>query len=64
MVNIKDVAKKAGVSPATVSLVMNGNESVNEDTRKKVMKIASEMGYVSNPYARKLVLKKSGMIGA
>jgi len=63
MVNIKDVAKKAGVSPATVSLVMNGNEIVNEDTRKKVMKIASEMGYVSNPYARKLVLKKSGMIG-
>jgi LacI family transcriptional regulator len=63
MINIKDVAKKAGVSPATVSLAMNGNELVNEETRKKVMKIASEMGYVSNPYARKLVLKKSGMIG-
>lgn len=63
MVNIKDVAKKAEVSPATVSLAINGSGLVNEDTRKKVKKIVEELGYVSNPYARKLVSKKSGMIG-
>lgn len=61
--NIKDVAKRAEVSPATVSLALNGSELVNKETQKRVKKIAEEMGYKPNPYAQKLVLQKSRMIG-
>ncbi len=62
-VGIKDIAQKLGVSEATVSLALNGNPLVNAETSKRVKKAAKEMGYRPNPYARKLVLKKSGMIG-
>jgi LacI family transcriptional regulator len=61
--NIKDVAKRAEVSPATVSLALNNSELVNKETQKKIKMIAEEMGYKPNPYAQKLVLKRSKMIG-
>lgn len=63
MIKLEDVAKKAGLSKATVSLALNGNEKVNIKTRKRVEKIAREMGYRPNPYAQKLATRKSKQIG-
>ena len=62
-VSIKEIATKSGVSPATVSLALNGSDLVKTETRDRIVKLAKEMGYHPNPYARKLVLQKSGMLG-
>lgn len=63
-VTIKDVARIAGVSPTTVSLVFNNRESrVSQATREKVMAVAKEMNYHPNPFAASLVTKKSHIIG-
>lgn len=45
MPNIRDVARHANVSIATVSRVLNGNEAVSEETRKKVLKAIRELNY-------------------
>ena len=42
---IKDIAKRAGVSPSTVSRVCNNNPSISKETRDRVQKIIDEMGY-------------------
>jgi len=42
---IKDVARAAGVSPATVSRVLNGNSTVSADRAARVLEVASELGY-------------------
>ncbi|WP_303104603.1 LacI family DNA-binding transcriptional regulator [uncultured Mitsuokella sp.] len=44
-VTIKDMAKKLGVSPATVSLALNGRHGVNETTRKMVLDLAEKWNY-------------------
>ena len=62
-ISIKDVARAAKLSTATVSLALNGSEKINPKTRKKVEEIAKEMGYKPNPYARQLVTKRSRQIG-
>ncbi len=43
--NVRDVAKLAEVSPATVSLVLNNRQGVSEETRQKVLKTLEETGY-------------------
>lgn len=63
MATIVDVAKKAGVSPTTVSRIINNRGSISEKTRKKVMRIMKEMNYQPNIMARSLQMKKSGIIG-
>jgi LacI family transcriptional regulator len=61
---IKDVAKKAGVSPTTVSLVFHNRESrVSETTRERVMAAAKELNYYPNHFAASLVTKRSHIIG-
>ncbi|GFP76657.1 LacI family DNA-binding transcriptional regulator [Clostridium fungisolvens] len=62
---MRDVAKAAGVSVATVSYVINNNEkeSIPEDTRIKVINAIEHLGYVPNLTARALTRKKSGLIG-
>jgi LacI family transcriptional regulator len=60
---IKDVAKKAGVSIATVSRVFNDSPFVNEETRKRISKIANELNYTPNLLARGLMLKKTDTLG-
>ncbi len=54
-ITIKDVAKEAGVSTATVSRVINGSDKVSEDTRKRVVKAIKKLGYkplkINNPAA-------------
>ncbi len=56
---IKDIAKLAGVSTATVSRAMNGKFDVNKATRKRIEQICSDYGYRPSPIARGLSLKQS-----
>lgn len=60
---IKDIAKRAGVSIATVSRALNDDEKVTEDTKKIVLSIAKELKYKPNLLARSFVTKKSNIIG-
>lgn len=62
-VTIKDVAKMAGISISTVSRVVNNSKPVSSEIRDKVLQIIRETGYVPNPVARSLVMKKSQLIG-
>lgn len=57
-VRIKDIAKKAGVSAGTVDRVLHKRGEVNEETRKKVMDIVKDIGYVPNLAAKSLASKK------
>lgn len=59
---IYDIAKKAGVSIATVSRVMNNNEGISDKTRKKVLKIADDLGYHPQAYAQGLARKEKNLI--
>ena len=51
---IRDVARRAGVAVSTVSRVLNGRPDVSEETRKKVMDVVEECGFVQNRNARNL----------
>lgn len=62
-ITIYDVAKKAGVSMATVSRVVNGNPNVKPGTRKKVMEVIDELDYRPNAVARGLASKKTTTVG-
>lgn len=63
MAGIRDVAKIAHVSTSTVSLVLNNNGYVSEDTRIKVLKAVKELNYVPNELARNLYHSKTNIIG-
>lgn len=63
MPTIYDIAKKAGVSPGTVSKVFNNYSQINEKTKEKVLKIAREMHYMPNPAASSLKTKQSFLVG-
>ncbi len=60
--NIKDIAKKAGVSPATVSYVLNGKNKTSLATKEKILAIIKEEGYEFNGAARDLKKQKSQII--
>ena len=61
--NIENIARKAGVSTATVSRVLNDYPYVKEETRTKVLKIIEETNYRVNAIARNLRRKKTQSIG-
>lgn len=63
MGSIKEVAKHAGVSVATVSYVINNNKYVSPELTKKVMDSIEILDYNTNPVARSLRNKKTGIIG-
>lgn len=63
MSSIREVAKRAGVSPATVSRVMNGTANVNEEKKARVLKAIAETGFVPNEVARTLFKKSAKVIG-
>lgn len=52
-VGVGDIARRSGVSPATVSRVLNENPDVNEETRQKVLGVIQELGYLPVRGARK-----------
>ena len=60
---IHDVAKKAGVSIATVSRVLNGKDRVKEETRKKIISVIEELNYVTNFSATTLRKNRTNVIG-
>ncbi|MFI2858091.1 LacI family DNA-binding transcriptional regulator [Paenibacillus sp. JSM ZJ436] len=61
-ISIKDVAKHANVSTATVSHVINGTRFVSEDTKRKVHRAMDELNYRVNVVARSLRSRKSYVI--
>mgnify|MGYP003305926647 FL=1 len=63
MVSIREVAKKAGVSPATVSRVINGTAKVDPAKKERVLAVIKETGFKPNALARALFKKSSKIIG-
>lgn len=62
-ITIKDIAKTAGVSYATVSRALSGSPEISEETRDRVVRLCREMGYTRNYVARSMVIKETRMIG-
>lgn len=63
MTSLKDIAKKCGVSTATVSKALNGQKDISEKTRDFIKQTANEMGYFPNAAARALKTNRSYNIG-
>jgi len=59
---INDVARLAGVSKKTVSRVINRSPLLNADTRRRVEEVIGGLGYVPNPQARALALRRNFLI--
>jgi len=62
-VTIHDVARRAGVSPSTVSRVLNGTSPVREDKRQLVLEAAEALDYTPHPAALSLLSKRTGGLG-
>ncbi len=60
---INDVARIAGVSKKTVSRVINRSPLLNDDTRRRVEDVIGSLGYIPNPQARALALRRNFLIG-
>ena len=58
-ITIYDIARLSGVSPKTVSRVINGGERVKHETYQAVMKVIDELSYVPNAYAQNLTKKET-----
>lgn len=62
-VTLKDVARRAGVSYATVSRVLAGKPNIRDETRRTVLAAVDDLGYTPNRTARSLQARKSQIIG-
>lgn len=63
-VTIKDVAREARVSVASVSRAVNGSAHVNEDTRRRILRVAACLRYVPDGTARSLITGRTQTVGA
>ncbi len=63
MVSMKDIARVCGVSVATVSKALNGQQDIGEATRERVLSAARQMGYATNSVARALKTNKTFDLG-
>lgn len=63
MVDIREVARRGGVSVATVSRALNGRADVSRATRERILALARSLGYSPNQSARTLVRRRSDTIG-
>ncbi|OZG65930.1 LacI family DNA-binding transcriptional regulator [Bifidobacterium eulemuris] len=62
VVTLKDVAKEADVSPATVSYALRGGQYVSQDTMEKVQRAVKKLGYTTNQTARNLRNGRTGVL--
>jgi LacI family transcriptional regulator len=62
-ITVHDVARAAGVSAGAVSQVMNGRGRISEATRARVLRAASDLGYVPNATARGLRVGRTNLLG-
>src|SRR5580693_3542771 len=60
---MREVAKKAGVSPATVSRVLNKTQYISPETEKRVLEVVNELNYYKNVHARRLATGRSDLFG-
>jgi LacI family transcriptional regulator len=60
---IKDVARAAGVSVASVSRALNGHDSVTDETRARILKAANDLRYVPHAGARSLITRRTDTVG-
>ncbi len=60
---INDIAKRVGLSKASVSRALNGKQDVDPETRKRVLKVAAQVGYVPSASARALSNGRSNCLG-
>jgi LacI family transcriptional regulator len=66
MITINDVARRSGFSKTTVSFVLNDAplaKNIGADTKARIKRVAKELGYRPNQFARYLRSKRSNMIG-
>ena len=63
MVDIRELARRSGVSAATVSRALNDRAEVSPQTRARILELAAELGYSPSQPARTLVRKRSDTIG-
>ena len=63
VMNIKEIARRAGVSSATISRVLNNSGYVKEETRQKVLRAVEEYNYVPSAIARSLSIQDSLSVG-
>ena len=62
--NITEVARRAGVSSATVSRVLANKPHVRPEVRERVLQVIREQDFQPNPAARSLASRRTGIIGA
>jgi len=62
-VTINDIAKVAGYSKTSVSFAFNDPGRISEKAREKILSVADQLGYVPDPVARNLSLRRHGSIG-
>ena len=63
MVSMKDIARRCGVSIATVSKALSGQQDIGAETRERIRSVAEEMGYMANSAARALKTNRTYNIG-
>ena len=63
MVSMKDIARRCGVSVATVSKALNDQPDIGAETRERIHRAAEEMGYVTNSAARALKANRTFNVG-
>lgn len=63
VVNLKDIAREAGVSVSTVSRVMKGKGEIAPETRNRIMAISKKMGYHENRFSKAIRTGKTGLVG-
>lgn len=60
---ISDIAKKTGYAKSTVSAALNNKPGVKPETREEICRIAEEMNYIPNEFARNLSMQTANIIG-
>lgn len=62
MITVKEIARMSGVSPSTVSNIINGKGNMTKETKERVLKVIEETGYKPNFYAQSMRLTNNKLI--